>query len=353
MTTPDTELINILAASPGGDEGVSSRGGTKAMPETLPVLGLSDIVIFPGMVAPLLVESAQSIRLIDEVVAGDRFLVLVLQRNAEIENPLPDDLYAFGCAARVVKMLKFPDNSVRVLVEGLRRCQLKEYTAREPYLIARVEPLKEISEDSLEMSALARNAYQQFQQIIDLSPALSDQVKVLALNSEHPGKLSDLIAANLNLNLQERQQLLEINHVKGRLTRLLPLLGRELEVLTLGSKIQKEVATAMSKSQRDFFLREQIRAIQRELGESEPTGSETASLREQIEKNGLSPEAKTVALKELERLQQIPFSAAEYTVTRNYLDWLINLPWTNRPRTSSIWPVLPASSTSSIMAWLK
>ena len=138
MSAPDTEFINILGASSGGLESPGPRTGAKSLPDVLPVLGLSDIVIFPGMVAPLLVESAQSIRLIDDVVAGDRFLTLVLQRSAEVENPVPEDLFEFGCAARVLKMLKFPDNTVRVLVEGLRRCQIKEYTAREPYLIAKV-----------------------------------------------------------------------------------------------------------------------------------------------------------------------------------------------------------------------
>ena len=268
MTSPDTEFINILDASAGGAEASSLRPVSKSLPEALPILGLSDIVIFPGMVAPLLVDSQQSIRLIDDVVAGDRFLGLMLQRKADLDNPQPEDLWEHGCAARVLKMLKFPDNTVRVLVEGLRRFKVKEFVAREPYLSAKIEVLKEISEESLEMTALARNAQAQFQEVINLSPALSDQVKVTALNTDKPGKLADLIAANLNLNLEERQRLLEINVVKERLTRLLPMVSRELEVLTLGSKIQKEVATSMSKSQRDFFLREQIRAIQRELDES-------------------------------------------------------------------------------------
>ncbi|MBM3832043.1 MAG: endopeptidase La [Verrucomicrobia bacterium] len=327
MTSPDTEFISILGATSGGAEAAPPKAGSKSLPDVLPILGLSDIVIFPGMVAPLLVESAQSIRLIDDVVAGDRFLGLVLQRGPEIENPLPQDLWSHGCAARVLKMLKFPDNTVRVLIEGLRRFEIKEYASQDPYLCARIEVLKEISEDSLEMTALARNAQQQFQEIVNLSPALSDQVKITALNTEQPGKLADLIAANLNLSLEERQNLLETNVVKDRLTRLLPSVSKELEVLTLGSKIQKEVATAMSKSQRDFFLREQIRAIQRELGESDPNATEINVLREQIEANQLPEEPKKVALKELERLQQIPFAAAEYTVSRNYLDWLINLPW--------------------------
>src|SRR5207253_7343598 len=158
---------------------------------------------------------------------------------------------------------------------------------------------------------MARNAQRQFQEIIDLSPAMSDEVKVAALNTEHPGKLADLIAANLNLSLEERQQLLEINAVRERLARILPLLSRELEVLTLGSKIQKEVASSMSKSQRDFFLREKMRAIQRELGEGDANTSDVTALREAIEKNVLPEEAKKQALKELDRLQQIPFSAAE------------------------------------------
>jgi ATP-dependent Lon protease len=293
----------------------------------MPILGLSDIVIFPGMVSPLLVESAQSIRLIDDVVAGDSFMGLVLQKRPEVENPAPQDLWEHGCAARVLKMLKFPDNTVRVLIEGLRRFRVKGYASQDPYLCAEIEVLKEISDESLELTALARNAHLQFQEIINLSPAISDQVKVTALNTEQPGRLADLIAANLNLSLEDRQHLLETVVVKDRLTRLLPLLNREVEVLTLGSKIQKEVASSMSKSQRDFFLREQIRAIQRELGEGDPNTSEANLLREQIDRNDLPVEVKKVAVKEWERLQQIPFSAAEYTVARNYLDWLINLPW--------------------------
>jgi ATP-dependent Lon protease len=225
-------------------------------------------------------------------------------------------------------MLKFPDGTVRVLVEGLRRFRIIEYSSQSPYLIARTEKFKDAADDSLELTALTRNAEREFQEIIKLSPALADQVKVAALNTEDAGKLSDLIAANLNLSLEERQHLLEMPSVKDRLTRLLPLLSRELEVLRLGSKIQNEVVTSMSKNQRDFFLREQIRAIQRELGEVEPGAAEAKELREQIDQNNLPEEPKKIALKELDRLQQMPAAVAEYTMTRNYLDWLINLPWT-------------------------
>jgi ATP-dependent Lon protease len=328
MTTPDTEFINILGA---GHAGPGDSGGTKtwskALPETLPILGLSDIVIFPGTATPLLVETPQSVRLVDDVVAGDRFLGLVLQRNPEAETPRPADLWLHGCAGRVRKMLKFPDGTVRILVEGLRRFRIKEFVSESPYLVARVEKLKDVVDSTLELAALTRNAAREFQEIVKLSPTLAEEVKVAALNSEDPAQLADLIAANLNLSLQERQHLLELPEAKARLSRLLPLLNRELEVVKLGSKIQNEVVTSMSKNQRDFFLREQIRAIQRELGETDNSAAEVKELRDQVEQNHLPDEPKKIALKELDRLQQMPPAVAEYTMARNYLDWLINLPW--------------------------
>ena len=326
MTAPDTEFISILGAS--GNTEAPSRVSSSSLPEQLPILGLSDIVIFPTMVAPLLVETTQSTKLIDDVVGGDRLLGVALQRNPEAENPLPHEMHEVGCAARVLKMLKFPDNTVRVLVEGLWRIRIKNYISTEPYLCAKFELIKDITEDSVELTAMLRNAQGQFQEIIRLSPALSEQIKIAALNTEDPGHFSDLIAVNLNLDLSERQTLLETNSVKERLTRLLPMLNREHEVLTLSSKIQTEVATSISKTQRDFFLREQMRAIQRELGESDPNAGEIRVLREKLEQTPLPAEAKKVALQEQDRLQQMPPAAAEYGVTRHYLDWILALPWT-------------------------
>src|SRR5579859_6228638 len=326
MSSPDTEFISILGAA--GSPEAPPRVSSSSLPETLPILGLSDIVIFPGMVAPLLVETVQSTKLIDDVVAGDRLLGVVLQRNAEAENPLPHEMYEVGCAARVLKMLKFPDNTVRVMVEGLWRIHIKDYASTEPYLAARFELIKDVTEDSVELTAMMRNAQSQFQEIIKLSPALSEQIKIAALNTEDPGHFTDLVAVNLNLELSERQRLLETASVKERLTRLLPMLNREHEVLTLSSKIQTEVATSISKTQRDFFLREQMRAIQRELGESDPNATEVRTLREKIEQTPMPSEAKQVAGQELDRLQQMPPAAAEYAVTRHYLDWILSLPWT-------------------------
>ena len=291
------------------------------------MLGLSDVVIFPGAVAPLLVETSPSIRLIDDVVGGDRLMGVVLQRKAEVADPLPEDLYDVGCVVRLAKMVKFPDGTARVLVEGLWRIRFTEYTAKTPYLAAKFELLRDEKEDSIEITAMMRNAQSQFQEIIKLSPALSEQIKMAALNTEDPGHFADLIAANINLSLEDRQKLLETVSVRQRLTGLLPMLNREHEVLNLSSKIQSDVATSIAKTQRDFFLREQMRAIQRELGETEPNAVEIKSLRDRIEQTAMPAEAKKVAEQELERLQQTPPAAAEYAVSRNYLDWILTLPW--------------------------
>ncbi len=325
MTSPDTEFISILGSTGNPEE--ASRISSRSLPDTLPILGLSDIVIFPGAVAPLLVETAPSIQLIDDVVAGGRLMGTLLQRNAQVPDPAPDDLYGVGCVVRLAKMVKFPDNTARVLIEGLWRINIKEYTTTSPYLTAKYELMRDVRDESIEVTAMMRNAQTQFQEIIKLSPALSEQVKVAALNTEDAGHFTDLIAANLNLSLEDRQKLLETASVRDRLSKLLPMLNREHEVLTLSSKIQTDVASSIAKTQRDFFLREQLRAIQRELGEGEPNANEIKVLREKIEKAALPAEVRKVADQELERLQQMQPAAAEYPVTRNYLDWILALPW--------------------------
>ena len=321
----DTEFITISnQAEPStGPARISSR----SLPGVLPVLGLSDIVVFPGMVVPLLVESAESIQLIDDVVAGDRLLAVVLQRRAEVVNPMPEELQPVGCASRLLRMLKFPDGTVRILVQGLWRVRPTQYEAREPYLRARFAVLKDSREQSLELDALLRSAQQQFQEVIKLTPALSEQEKISSFNLTHPGQLSDLIAGTLNFSLEERQRLLETTSVKERLRHLLPLLKRELQVLQLSSKIQNDVASSISKSQREFYLREQLRAIQRELGDNEPGAGELRNLRSRIEAAALSAEARRVALQEADRLEQLPPASPDYAVIRNYLDWILALPW--------------------------
>ena len=267
MTSPETEFVSILGSSekPESPAHISSR----SLPENLPILGMSDIVIFPGAVVPLLVETGPSLKLIDDIVAGDRLFAAVLQRKPEVVEPAPEDLYEVGCVSRLSKMVKFPDGTARVLVEGLWRIRIKQYAPPAPYLRAGYELLRDETEDSIELQAMLRNAHKQFEDIAKMSTALSDQVKIATLNTEHPGHFADLIAANLNLSLEDRQKLLETVSVRERLQKLLPMLNREQEVLTLSSKIQNDVASSIAKTQRDFFLREQIRAIQRELGEGE------------------------------------------------------------------------------------
>ncbi len=325
MTSPDTEFISILGTSGTPEE--LARISSRSLPETLPILGLSDIVIFPGAVAPLLVETGPSIQLIDDAVAGGRLMGTVLQRRPEVADPAPGDLYEVGCVVRLAKMVKFPDNTARVLVEGLWRIRLKEYPTTDPYLSAKFELLRDVPDDSIEVTAMMRNAQTQFQEIIKLSPALSEQVKIAALNTEDPGHFTDLIASNLNLSLADRQKLLETAAIKERLAQLLPLLNREHEVITLSTKIQTDVSSSIAKTQRDFFLREQLRAIQRELGEAEPNANEIKTLREKVAQTPMPAEVKKVATQELERLQVMPPVAAEYPVTRNYLDWILALPW--------------------------
>ena len=324
MTSPETEFVSILG---GAEKSEPPRISSRSLPENLPILGLSDIVIFPGAVVPLLVETGPSLRLIDDIVAGDRLFAAVLQRKPEIAEPLPEDLHEVGCVSRLSKMVKFPDGTARMLVEGLWRIRVKNYMPPMPYLRAGYELLRDETEDSIELQAMLRNAHKQFEEIARLSNALSDQVKISALNTEHPGHFADLIAANLNLSLEDRQKLLETISVRERLQKLLPLLNREQEVLTLSSKIQNDVASSIAKTQRDFFLREQLHAIQRELGEGESGSGETKSLREKIEQTPMPNEARKAAEQELERLQQTPPAAAEYAVGRNYLDWILNMPW--------------------------
>jgi ATP-dependent Lon protease len=321
------------SASPSPKDAVEATAGVEnevrlpPTPKVLPVLPLSDVVVFPYMVAPLLVSSKTSIRLVDEVVAGDRMLMLALQKKSDVEEPTLADLYPFGCTARVLKMLKFPDDTVRLLVQGMNRAKILEAESETPFIRARIEAVPDKEDTGIQVEALARNASKHFQEIIALSPNLPEELRVAILNMEEPGKLSDLIAANLNIPILEKEQFLEASNVKERLTKLLVILQKELEVLQLGSEIQSKVNVALSKSQREYFLREQMRQIQKELGEEEGADSDLRELRERLEAAQLPEEPKKVALKELDRLSNIPAASAEHTVARSYLDWLIAMPW--------------------------
>lgn len=297
------------------------------IPIQIPILPMRDTVIYPFMVSPLFVARKKSIQLIDDVLIGNRFLGLVAQKDAELENPTPDDIYRVGTVATVLKMLKFPDGSIRILVQGLSRMKIKSIDATEPYFKATIEPLEDRFEKSLELEALVKNVTIQFQKIVSLVPHMPEELQIAVMNISHPGKLSDLVSSNLNLTLEEKQAILEMTDVKKRLEKLTVFITRELEVLEMGSKIQDQVQSEMSKNQREYFLRQQLEAIKKELGEEDERTIEIKELRQKIKKAKMPKEVEKEAVRELDRLAKMPTGASEYTVSRTYLDWLITLPW--------------------------
>ncbi len=302
------------------------------IPEEIPILPLRDTVIYPYMVSPLFVARPKSIQLIEDVLNQNRILGLVAQKKAEIEDPKPSDLFDYGTAATILKMLKLPDGTMRVLVQGLSRIQVVDYLQMTPYLKARVRPLEDVIQEGLELEALAKNVSIQFQKIISLVPHLPDELQIAVMNINHPGKLADLVASNLNLSLEEKQQILELVDVKKRLEKLTVFINRELEVLEIGNKIQHEVQSELSKNQREYFLRQQLEAIKKELGEEDERTMEIKELKQKIKKAKMPKEVEKVALRELDRLAKMPPGAAEYTVARTYLDWLIAIPWAKSTR---------------------
>ncbi|HEY5502176.1 MAG TPA: endopeptidase La [Candidatus Anoxymicrobiaceae bacterium] len=297
--------------------------------EELPVLPLRDTIIYPHIVAPLLVTEEPLIKLIDDALAGDRIVaVFAAREGVEDEMPGPDGLYDVGSAVAVARMFKLPDGKMQLLVQGVARLKSTEYTQTEPYLKAKVERLRDVLEDTVEVEALARNALNLFRQIVNLAPYLPEEIFIAAMNVGEPNDLADFLAANINLDTEQKQQLLEELNVKERLRKLTVFLNHEVEVLEVGSRIQNQVQSELSKGQREFFLREQLKAIQKELGETDEKTMEINELREQIEKTGMPEEARKEAERELDRLANMPSAAAEYTVARTYLDWMVNLPWT-------------------------
>jgi ATP-dependent Lon protease len=303
------------------------------VPDELPILPLRDTVLFPNSFMPLAVARETSVRLIDEAISGGKVIGVFTQRDASVEEPTQGDLYTVGTASQIHKMFKLPDGSLRLIVQGLTRLTLDEITETRPYLRARVTPAVEsLSEsDRLEIDALLRNIKTNFQQVVSLSPLLSDDLQTLAANITEPGRLSDFIASSLStIATAVKQEVLETLDVRGRMDALNRILIKELEVLELGSKIQSQVQSEVGKNQREYFLREQMKAIQKELGEGDDQTKEIEELEEKIEAAGMPEGVKKEAMRELDRLARMPVAAAEYTVSRTYLDWLVTLPWQKR-----------------------
>ncbi|MFQ6099072.1 MAG: endopeptidase La, partial [Armatimonadota bacterium] len=302
-------------------------GNEPKIPPSLPVLPLRDHVIFPRMVVPLQAAAGPEAELVDLALARDRMVALVAARAPEKDHLLPDDVYTRGTAAVILKMMKLPDDSRRLLVQGVARIELESFAKLEPYMIARVRVLEESGEESDETEALKRGLLSIFHEIVDQSPHLPEEVYVYALNADNIGTLADLVATNLNLEVGDRQAVLEELNVVERLRRVRELASKELEIIKIGSKIQSEAKQEIDKSQREYFLRQQLKAIQKELGEGEDGEVEIRELQERIEKAKMPEAAHAAAMRELRRLERMHPSSAEYTTSRTYLDWLVDMPW--------------------------
>jgi ATP-dependent Lon protease len=297
-------------------------------PAALPVLPLKETVVFPQSMSPLAIGQERSVRLIDDVVAGDRLLALITTKDAAIEAPTWDDIFEVGTVALVHKMIKVPDGTLRILVQGLERIKLEHRLDTDPYLLGEFSALPDVLIETPEVEALTRNVQGLFARIIGLAPYLPEELQLAAANVDDPSALCHLVASTLRtIKTEERQEILEEVNVELRLRLVSQILNRELEVFELGSKIQSQVQSEMEKGQREYFLRQQLKAIQQELGDSDPEQAELDELREQLTALALPEDARKAADRELGRLERLPQAAAEYGVIRTYLEWMITLPW--------------------------
>jgi ATP-dependent Lon protease len=298
-----------------------------AIPQELAVLPLRDTVVFPESMTPLAIGQERSIKLVDDVVGADRMLALLATRDPDNEQPGFEDLYEVGTAAVIHKMIRVPDGTLRVLVQGLRRIRLEEPAQVEPYLVGRFVEVPDVLEETPEVEALTRNVQALFARIIALVPYLPEELELAAANVEDPSALCHLVASTLRLKTEEKQELLEDVSVEQRLRHVSRILNRELEVFELGTRIQSQVQSEMEKGQREFFLRQQMKAIQDELGESDPERAEFEELRERLQSTALPEDVHKAAERELSRLERLPAAAAEHGVIRTYLEWIFTLPW--------------------------
>lgn len=297
------------------------------LPEILPILPLRGLVVYPQTGVPLTIGQPRSIRLVDDVVTGDRFMGLVASKHPEIESPDPEHLYRVGTAGLIHRMFRAPDGTIRLLVQGLFRFRIVEFVATEPYLKARIEVIPEKQESGLEIEALARNVRDQFAHIAEMIPSMPRELVATVTSITDPLQTVYTIANLQRMDIEDAQEILELDSITEKLHKLVTLLTRESEVLELSQKIQKEARSEIDKVQREYFLREQLKAIQRELGETDEQAADVEEFRQKIEEASMSEEARKLAQRELDRLSRLPTAAAEYGVIRTFLDWLVSLPW--------------------------
>ncbi|MDP9385982.1 MAG: endopeptidase La [Actinomycetota bacterium] len=312
---------------PGNGAQPVELGGDPSLPATLPVLPLRDTVTFPETLTPLAVGQERSVRLINDVLSGNRMLAMVSSRDPEDETPGPEQLHRVGVVGVVARMLKVPDGTLRILVQGGQRIEIDGYETEDPYLVARVSEAPDVVREGPELTALMRNVQQTFSSIIEEVPYLPEELQLAVANLEDPSALSHLIAGALRIKAEEKQELLEERDVARRLRRLSEMLARELEVVAIGSRIQSQVQSEFDKTQREYVLRQQLKAIQEELGERDPQEAEIDELREQLDAAGLPEAVDAIAGRELARLERLPQAAAEHGIIRTYLEWIATLPW--------------------------
>lgn len=300
------------------------------VPAEVPILPLRGLVVYPHTAIPLTVGQQRSLKLVDDVIEGNRLVGLFTALNPELETPGPDDIYRVGTLAAIHRLFRAPDGTIRLLVQGLKRIRIEEFTSEEPYLNARIKELPEAVEGEIEVEALERNVMEQFRHLADLMPSIPPELVTTALATDDPLQLAYSVATYVRIDLENAQKLLEEDSTQQKLRLLLELLNKEVEVLELGRKIQTEAQSEMEKSQREYYLREQLKAIQRELAEGDDSTEEVGQFRKAIDEAGMSEEARKEAERELDRLSKLSVASAEYGVIRTYLDWLVNMPWNKR-----------------------
>jgi ATP-dependent Lon protease len=298
-----------------------------SIPSTLPVLPLRETVPFPDTLTPLAVGMERSMRLVNDALSGHRMLVMVASKKPELDTPGPEDLYDVGVVGVIARMLKVPDGTLRILVQGAQRVRITSWLREDPYLVAEVEELADIVTETPDLQALVRNVQTTFGRIVEQVPYLPEELQVAVTNLDDPGALANLISGALRLKSEEKQALLEESDVETRLRRLSEALARELEVLSIGSKIQSQVQEEMEKGQREFLLRQQLKAIQEELGETDESAAEANELREELAQIALPEDLRVQVDRELGRLEKLPPAAAEHSVIRTWLEWIAALPW--------------------------
>ena len=299
------------------------------IPAELPILPLRGTVAYPDLVMPLIVGRERSIRLVDEAMNRDKMIGIITQKNPDIEDPNIEDLYTIGTIATIMKMVKMVDGSQRVVVQGICRFKLIEFTQKEPNLKAKILPIFEDYQKDIEIDAMYINLKNLFKKAVEMAPYLSSDLSQIATRIEIPGNLTDLIASTINIGVTEKQEILEKIDLKERMKKVTILLNREVETLELSSRIQSHVKEGIDKTQREYYLREQLKAIQKELGETDDRYTEMEELRKKILDAQMTPDVQKVAMKELDRLSKMSTMSAEYTVSRTYIDWLAELPWSN------------------------